>query len=154
MSINAIRTKLVTELGEITGVTKVYHDEPDVAPATPDLPCFILAFRDPCCLARSETNGSIEYTWQFSATFLYKDAGLGKTEENLSGLEDFIKLFVDKMGENISGAGTWRDWNKDTGTLEFTAGIIEKPNAPESTRYWGWTCTLDITESVATTFTS
>lgn len=154
MSIDAIRARLVTDLGAITGVQKVFKDEPNVAPAQADCPCFVLSYRNPACVATSETNSSIEYTWQFDVMFLYKPEGLGNTDANMSALEDFIKLFVDKMSANITGGGTWRDWNKDTNTLAFRAGIIERANASANTRYYGWQCDLDITESVATTFSA
>lgn len=155
MSINAIRARLVTDLGAITGVTKVFHDEPDIFPSPPDMPCFILSMRDPMVTATGDTNSSIAYTWHFDLTFIFKPAELGNVAENMSALEDFIKLTVDKMSANITGGGTWQNWNKDSDTLDFSGGILTRPNAPENQgRVWGWTCALDITESVTTTMSA
>lgn len=155
MSINAIRARLVTDLGAISGVTKVFHDEPNTQVSPADCPAFVLAFRDPACIAQSVTNSSIEYTWNFDLTFLYKPEGLGNVDENMSAVEDYIKLTIDKLAANITGGGTWRDWNKDTGTLTFNVGILSRPNAAgEQNRYFGFMCELDITESVDTTMSA
>lgn len=155
MSIDAVRTRLVTDLGAISGVSKVFKEDPDIFPSPADMPCIILSMRDPMVTATGETNSSIEYTWHFDVTFLYKAEGLGNTAENLSGLEDFIKLFVDKMCANITGGGTWQNWNKDSNTMDISGGILNRPNAQENQgRVWGWSCPLDITESVATTMSA
>lgn len=152
MSINSIRARLVTDLGAITGVTKVYHDVPNVFPAPADMPCFILDMRDPMVTTRSETNSSVDYTWHFGLTFVFKPEGLGNPDENFSSLEDFIKLTVDKLYANFTGGGTWARINKDDNTLTFSGGVLTLDNAPESTgRVWGFIGTLDVTEEVTTT---
>lgn len=154
MSIAAIRTRLEADLKTINSVVKVFKNEPNIAPANADCPCFVLSYRDPACFARSDTNSSIEYTWQFDVMFLYKPEGLGNLDENMSALETYIKLFVDKLSANVTGGGAWRDWNKDTGTLTFTTGILTREGASAPSRYYGWQCDLDITESVSTTFSA
>ena len=155
MSINAIRARLVTDLGAITGITKVYHDIPNVAPAPPDLPCFVLDMRDPMVTTRSMTNSTVDYTWHFDLTLLFKPEGLGNPDENFSSLEDFIKLTIDKLYANFTGAGTWTLINKDTNTLEFTGGLMSITNAPDgANRFWGFVGTLDITEEVTTTMST
>jgi len=151
MSIDAIRTRLVTDLGAITGVSKVYKDTPDLFPENADMPCFVLSMRDPMVTAQSMTNSSVDYTWAFDLTFMYKPEGLGNVAENLSALEDFIKLTVDKLFANFTGAGTWKMINKDTGGLQFSGGILTRPNAPDNQgRVWGFTATLDVTEEIST----
>ena len=152
MSIATIRSQLSIILGGVQGVARVYADEPNMMASPPDLPCFIFSFREPALSAQSLTNSSVDYTWHFNLTFLYKPEGLGNPDENMSSLEAFIKLTIDKLFANFTGAGTWTQLNKDTGGLEFTAGLIVRVNAAtEQNRYWGWTATLDISESVATT---
>lgn len=154
MSISAIRERLVSDLGAINGVVRVYTDEPPLAPGAADCPCFLLSFRTPACTARSDSNSSMEYTWQFGIMFLYKPEGLGKLDENMSALEGYIKKFVDALGGSITGGGTWRDWNKDIGSLVFSAGVLTREGASVNARYYGWQCDLDITESVATSFSA
>ena len=154
MSIDAIREKLVTTLGAISGVSKVYKDEPNVSASAPDLPAFVLSYAQPACDARSATNSSIEYTWHFNLRFLYKPEGLGNIDENMSAVEDYVKLFVDAMSANITGGGVWQDWNKDTGNLAFTVGLVETFAGEQSKFYWGYTVNLDITEIVMTTMSA
>lgn len=151
MSISAVRARLQRQLEQVDGVMRVYTDEPNTAPAAADCPAFLLSFANPACDARSETNSSIEYTWHFDLKFLYKPVGLGNTDENMSALEDYIKLLVDNMAANITGAGTWQDWNKDTGSLNFAVGVLEITGTETPKAFWGFTCRLDITESVLTT---
>lgn len=154
MSIALMRARLAQQLEDISGVRRVYQDEPDIAPASADCPAFVLSMREPFCTAQSAVNSSIDYTWHFDVTFLYTAAGLGSVSETLPALEAYVKKFVDSMAANISGAGTWQDWNKDTATLDFTLGILTRQNASAETRYFGFTTTLDITEFVATTMSA
>lgn len=155
MSIEAIRTRLVSDLGTINGVATVYKDEPVIFPTSADMPAFILSMRDPMVTVQSRTNSSVEYMWHFDLVFLLKPEGLGTVDENMSALEDFIKLTIDTLYANFSGGNTWSVINKDTGTLDFSGGIITRANAPEGTaRVWGWTGILDVTEFVETTMSS
>ena len=154
MSINAIRSELQTTLAAISGVSKCYADEPNLSPDAADLPAFVLSYATPACDARSDTNSSIEYVWHFNVKFLYKPMGLGNVDENMSAVEDFVKLFVDAMAGNIAGGGVWRDWNKDTGNLSFSIGLVETFAGESAKYYWGYTVTLDISEIVLTTMSA
>lgn len=154
MSISAIRTRLAAQLESINGVTRVFADEANVAPAAADCPTFLMSFAVPACEARSATNSSIEYVWHFELRFLYKPIGLGNPAENMSALEQYIKLLVDNLSANVTGAGTWQDWNKDTGNLEFTVGVLELAGTEANKAYWGFSCRLDITELVQTTMSA
>ena len=154
MSIDAIRSELQTTLAGISGVSKCYKDEPNISPDNADLPAFVISYAQPACDARSATNSSIEYTWHFNIRFLYKPVGLGNIDANMSAVEDYVKLFVDAMSANITGGGVWQDWNKDTGNLAFTVGLVETFAGEQSKFYWGYTVNLDITEIVTTTMSA
>jgi hypothetical protein len=155
MPISEIRTRLGNDLQAINGVVGVFYDEPDVFPAPADMPAFVLSMREPMLTAQAHNNTHVDYTWHFDLTLLYKPEGLGNPAENLSGLENLIKLTIDKLFANASGGDTWIALNKDDGTLEFSGGILTRGNAPDATnRVWGFTCTLDITEFVETTFSA
>lgn len=155
MSIELIRTRLVSDLGSIAGIKKVFHEDPDLFPEAAEMPCFTLSMRTPMLSVVARTNSTADYTWMFDLTMLYKPEGLGNVAENLSGLEDFIKLTADKLFANFGGGGTWSMINKDVGSgtqLDITGGILTRPNAPDNQgRVWGFTCTLDVTEIVNTT---
>lgn len=155
MSINAIRARLGTTLAAVTGISKVYTDIPNNAPAQPDMPCYILNMRDPMVTTQSRTNSSVDFTWHFDLTLLYKSEGLGNPDENMSGLEDFIKLTIDALYGDFTGAGAWDLLNKDTGTLQFGGGVLTLEGAAEGTnRAWGFSGTLDITEYVTVTMSA
>lgn len=154
MSINAIRARLGTTLGAISGISRVYTDLPNTMPANPDMPCFILNMREPMVTVQSRTNSSVEYNWHFDLTCLVKSEGLGNPDENFSALEDFIKLTVDALFADFTGAGAWTLLNKDAGgvtALEFTGGILgQAEQAAESNRAWGFSGTLDVMENIST----
>jgi len=154
MSIDAIRRRLVSDLEGVAGVARVYKDAPDIAPAGADCPAFLLNWREPACIARSATNSSVEYTWQFDIKFLYAPEGVGRVEDNLGALEDFVKLFVDQMYSNFGGGGTWTLLNKDDGTMQFEIGIVTYHSGAAEHRYWGYGVTLNITEYVTTTMSA
>ena len=142
-----IREKLAAVLLDLEGVRQVYANLPNEIPS--NLPAFVLEMRDPCLTTSSNVNSERLYAWHFDVTFLYTSEGQGTVDENLSGLEEFMTLFDDALCANImptDGAGgtVWDGWNKDDATLEFTAGILALPNAPENTRYWGWHVSLDV----------
>ena len=152
MAIENIRTRLTSDLTAITGIQRVFHDQPNVSPAAADCPCFVLGYAKPSVTANGDTNGMMEYTWHLSVKFLFKPLGQGNPDENLSGAEDYFKSFVDALAADITVGGTWRDWNKDTATLAANVGVLQTEYSREW--YWGWDVPLDINEQVATTFSA
>ena len=111
--------------------------------------------RDPRVTTTSRTSGSVDFTSHFDLTLLYKPEGLGNPDENMTSLENFIKLTIDALYGNFSGGGTWDVINKDTNTLEFSGGVLLLEGLLEgTTRAWGFSGTLDVTEFVLVTMNS
>jgi hypothetical protein len=154
MSISLIRTRLASDLGAVAGIKRVYADVPNNTPEAPDMPCYILNMRDPMVTTRSRTNSTVDFTWHFDLTLLYKPEGLGNPDENMTGLENYIALTVDALYGSFSGGGTWDLINKDEGSLQFTGGVLTLEGQVEGARAWGFSGTLDVTEFVDVTMSS
>lgn len=152
MSILAIRTQLSTLLAGIQGVARVYIDDDGSVASPPDCPAFIIAMRDPTMTAASLTNSSRERTWHIGLTLLVKPFGLGDGAENTRAVENFMELTDDLLCANFSGGGVWKLINKDDATLEFSGYVVTRAGLPDQdSRYWGFVCTLDITEECTVT---
>jgi hypothetical protein len=157
MAIATIRERLGTTLGAISGVRRVFPDIPDIAPAQPDMPCFILNMREPMVTVQARNNTHVDFTWHFDLTCLTKSEGLGNPAQNTAELESYIASTVAALFADYSGGGAWTMINKDAGgaALDFTGGVLTLEGQLEGTaRAWGFSGVLDVTEFVAVTMSS
>lgn len=144
------RQRLAADLLSIDGIKRVYETIAEELPSNPDCPCFELAVREPMLSVRGGVAGQTEDTMMLDLAFLFKARNLGKPIENIQAIDRFILLTKAKLYANFTGAGLYLI-NKDTGTLDFTAYLLTKNNAPTGTTYWGFKVTLDLTMLVDTT---
>lgn len=156
MSISGIRTRLASTLGAVTGIQRVYVNVPNVSPADPDMPCFILNMREPMVTVQAHNNTHVEYTWHFDLTCLVTPEGLGNPDQNMQELESYIAATVNALFGDYSGGGAWTLINKDAGgaPFEFSGGVLTQEGQLEGNRNWGFAGTLDVTELVATPFSA
>lgn len=144
------RTRLAADLKSIAGIKRVYDTIANLAPNSPDLPCFILDTRQPFLTVTGGAIGTTDRTLHFDLTFLYRAENQGNAEENIPAIELFVEATITKLYANFTGAGLYLI-NKDTNTMEFTGYMLSTNNTEAGTRYWGFTMTLDATLTVDTT---
>lgn len=150
VTIAQARARLASDLSKIQGVKRVYDTLADQMPQSPDLPCFELETQQPFLTSRGGAVGMTERTLHLNLTFYYKTEGQGKPAENITAVEAYTEATIAQLYANFTGGDTYLI-NKDTGTLDFTGYLFGKENAPDQTRYWGFSATLELTLFVETT---
>lgn len=152
MSLQGAYDRLYDDFLAIEGIKRVFIDTPEVAPAQADLPCIVMAMRQPNVNANGEP-GLMEYAYHFDILLLHTGAGVGRLEEIDKAIRPYYQRLIEALAADTSGAGAWTDWNKDEGGSSMTGGV-RNPITYNGAGYLGIVWALDIYQRIETTMSA
>mgnify|MGYP001589971369 FL=1 len=144
MAIATIKDNLVTNLGQVSGVTKVFSDMPGKAPERSECPAIIVRFRDPSCTV-SPKSGMTLYRWHLDIVFCLYPIGVETMPHKEQDIETFPALVVAKLNANASLQAAAKSIVFDR---TFKIGFFQVLNVD----FYGFVLQQDIDEYVAETY--
>ncbi len=145
MSLALIKAALVTHAKAVSGITRVYDDEPSVAPTNADCPAAVILRQDPFLVVSTPVNDQVRYDWQFDIWFLYKPVGVDTPDAWDAGLEPFPALLIAELMGHLTLDSNCTDLDVEphinVGLIQYGAGT-----------YFGFHFNLVVHEDVTTTF--
>ncbi len=145
MSLALIKNALVTHEKAVTGIVRVYDDEPQVAPTNADCPAVVNARQTPFLSCSTPVNDQVRYDWHFDIWVLYKPVGVDTVDAWDAGIEPLPALLMAELMGHLTLDNNCTDLDVepdvDVGIITYGAGS-----------YFGFHFNLVVHEDVTTTF--